>query len=380
MSFSVEGSQQFSLLAQAFLHGQLNFRHWIGGKGQDPVLYHGKIYWDEGPFPAILLTPLMAIFEFFRHFFWQGYLMWLLIVGVMFFVFEIARFFKFSKENSLILALGFCLGSVFIGVAAVASSWFFAQVVTTFLLFWGLYEFFAYKRRWWLLGIICAFILMTRGTAIVLLLFFLLELWRGNVVPEGKRFKKLIELGLPIVTAVLLLGLYNFLRFHNPLNGGYMYQLQYASSDESRAYGLFSLVHIPAGLYSALLRGPLAVTRTTTSWTLKFPFIENNIYGMSIFVTSPYLLSLFFHKWSSFSRQARHLLLTVLVGAVWVFSYYGLGLLQFGYRYSLDFLPELFVLFIIIYRIEHRQLSTGMKTVLLGSGVFNFYLLMFFLL
>lgn len=380
LSFSLEGSQQFSLLAQSFLYGQLNFRQWIGGLGQDPVLYHGKIYWDEGPLPAILITPFMAVFEAFHYFFWQGYLTWLLILGVAFFVFRLARKIGFSKEDSLFLMFGFCLGSVFIGVSSVSSSWFFAQVLTTLLLFAGLYEYFRGSRRWWLLGIICGLLLMTRGTAAVLLLFFLLELWRGKVVIKGHKLKKLAELCLPVIAAGAFLGLYNFLRFHNPLNGGYMYQLLYPSAIASRDYGLFSLAHIPAGLYSALLRAPTPVLVNSGSWTLKFPFIKNNIYGMSIFITSPYLLALFFNKWSSFDRRARHLLLTAVVCALFVFAFFGLGMIQLGSRYTLDFLPELFVLFMLVYFKNHRRLSTGMKFTLIASGVLNFYLLMSLLL
>jgi hypothetical protein len=380
MGFVLEGSQQFSLLAHAFLHRQLNFLSPIGGMGQDPILYHGKIYWSEGPFPALLLLPFTALFDIFHRFFFQGYLMWALVVGVLFFVFKLARFLAYSKEDSFILALGFTLGSVFIGVASVSSSWFFAQVVTAFLLFWGLYEFYARKhKRWWLLGFISALILMTRPTAAPIFIFFCLELWQVSTKTHT-RLKKFAQLCLPVGVAIVLLGIYNFLRFHNPFNGGYAHQLLYPTSAESQSYGVFSLIHIPTNLYSALLRGPIPVVRDSTSWTLKFPYIQNNIYGMSIFITSPYLLSLFSHKWSSFDSRARNLLIAALASALLVFSYFGVGLLQFGYRYSLDFLPELFLLFMIMYRKNHRNLSRGMKVLLLGSGIFNFYLLLPFML
>ena len=96
-------------------------------------------------------------------------------------------------------------------------------------------------------------------------------------------------------------------------------------SAQARAYGEFSLIHVPAGLYSAIFRAPVTVLRSSSSWTLKFPYIQNNVYGMSIFVTSPYLLSLFAHKWSSFEKRERNLLIAILVSALFVFSYFGLG-------------------------------------------------------
>jgi hypothetical protein len=380
MNFTLKGSEQFPLLANAFLHGHLNFLSSIGGKGQDPILWHGKIYWGDGPFPAILLMPFVALFNIFHYFFYQGYLCWALVLGTLFYIFKLARALSYSQEDSLLLALGFILGSVFIGVAAVSSSWYFAQVLTTFLLFGSLYEFYSRKRkRWWLLGIICALILMTRSTAAPVLIFFALELWQATHTAH-QRLKKFAQLFLPVVVAIIILGLYNFLRFHNPFNGGYMHQVLYPDSAESRSYGVFSLVHIPTNLYSAVLRTPDPVLRTATSWTLKFPYIKNNVYGMSVFITSPYLLYLFSNKWSSFNARARNLLAAALVSSLLVFSFYGVGLLQFGYRYSLDFLPELFLVFMIMYRKNNRNISGGMRTLLIGSGVFNFYLLLPFIL
>ena len=366
--------EQFSELAWAFLHGHLNFLNPIGGIGQDPVLYHGKIYWDDGPFPSIVLMPFVGALSLFHLFFFQGYLQWLLILGIIYFVFRLARVIGYSQEDSLILMLGFALGSVFIGVAGLSSSWLFAQVLTTLLLFGALYEFYT-RRRWWILGLLSGCLVMTRIPAAGVLLFFVLELLHpAQKKQQDKRRTALLQLLWPVVAAGVLLGLYNFLRFHSPFNNGNAYQLISADSAEARSLGLFSLVHIPTNFYSALLRGPVTVLRSTTSWSLKFPYIKNNPYGMSIFITSPYLLSLFFAKWRSFDRQARHLLITAILCGLVVFSYYGIGIYQFGYRYSLDFLPELFVLFMIVYRRSHERLSGGMKSVLLGSGVANFYL------
>ena len=81
--------QQFSYLAQAFVHGHLNFLSTIGGKGQDPVLYQGRIYWDDGPFPAVVLMPFVAILDLFHHLFYQGYIQWIMVIGILFLVFKL---------------------------------------------------------------------------------------------------------------------------------------------------------------------------------------------------------------------------------------------------------------------------------------------------
>ena len=374
-SIVASGSQQFSLLAKAFLHGQLNFLAPIGGAGQDPVFWHGKIYWSEGLFPSVLLMPLLGIFSISHIFFYQGYIQWVLVIGVLFFIYKIASKLNYSHEDSLILALGFTLGSVFIGVSALSPSWYFAQVLTTFLLFWTLYEYYrGSQRRWWLIGIICGLVLMTRATATPIVLFFILEAFKYSKERESL-IKSLTKLILPILIALGLLGLYNLFRFGNTFTGGYNLQQLYPASMASEKYGVFNPIHIPTNLFSLLLSAPTAVLRNSSSWTLKFPYITNNIYGMSIFITSPYLLYLFNKKWKEFDSTARNLLLASFISAIIVLSYFGIGLIQFGYRYSLDFLPEIFIVFMIIYRQNHEYLSRGMKFLLLGSGILNFYLL-----
>jgi len=372
-SFSLSGgAQQFSNLANAFLHGQLNFLHSIGGQGYDPVLYHGKIYWDEGPFPAIILMPFVALFSLFHVFFEQGYLQWAILLGILYVLFKLARKFNYSIEDSLVLMLGFFLGSAFIGVASDSSSWIYAQALTTALLFFSIYEYFT-RRRWWLIGLLCGLLVLTRITAAPVVIFFALELWHEH--KPKIQASKWLQLGLPVVIAGGLYCLYNFLRFHNPLDSGYAYQLLSPDSAESRSLGIVGLAHIPTNLYSMLLRGPVPVLRDSTSWTLRFPYLQDNNLGMSIFITSPYLLNLFTYKWSSFDSRCRHLLIAAGVSAFLVLSSFAIGSEQFGFRYSLDFLPEIFVLFMILYKKHHDHLSRGIKLLLLGSGFTNLYLL-----
>lgn len=370
-------TQQFSLLAQSFDHLKLYFLKSIGGLGQDPVFYNHHIYWSEGPFPAILLMPFVAITKVvFGAFFFQGYLSWLLSLGVILFVYKISRRLGFNGEDSLLLGLVFAIGSVFIGVSTVTSSWYFAQVIATFLLFWGLYEYFCRApRRWWLLGIISALILLTRVPAAAIVIFLLLELFRVSH-NRKQQLKFLAQLLVPVVVAGFILLFYNFLRFHNPFQTGFKYELLSSMATKSRALGTISPIHIPANLYSLLLRPPLPILRNPSSWTLKFPFITNNPYGISIFITSPYLLYLFIVGWRKYSRTLRNLLLSAIVSLLAVTSYFGIGVNQYGYRYSLDFLPALFVIFLALYRNHHDKLSLGMKLLLIGSIILNSYLML----
>jgi hypothetical protein len=74
----------------------------------------------------------------------------------------------------------------------------------------------------------------------------------------------------------------------------------------------------------------------------------------------------------------RNLLIAAGVSCLGVLCFYGLGRNQLGDRYSLDFLPEIFILFMVLYRKSHTEISGGMKCLLLGAGILNFYLLLSF--
>ncbi|MGH7193259.1 MAG: DUF2079 domain-containing protein, partial [Candidatus Saccharimonadales bacterium] len=371
--WSSYADQQFSYLAQAFLHGHLNLAHLYPSSSDDLVYSGHRIYWALGPFPAVVLMPFVLTLSIFGGFFLQGYLQSLLVLAVLGMVFLLARNFKYDKEDSLILALGFVLGSTFIGVAAISFSWYFAQVITVLLLFWALYEYFN-RKRWWLIGLICAMLLLTRVDAAAILVFFTLELVRSKRKIQEKR-RLLALLFATVVAAALLLGAYNFLRFHDVLNQGYSMQVLYPAVAGERAHGLLNPGHIPTNFYYAFIHGPMPVFKTGTH-ELVYPYVQNDPWGMSIFLTSPYLLYLFTLKRRELKGWPLNLLITASVICIFLLAWFATGYFQFGWRFSLDFLPLLFVLFMAKYRQRHERLSTSMRLLLLGSGAFNFYLMM----
>ena len=373
--------QQFSLLAKSFLHLKLYFLPSVGGVGMDPVIYGSHIYWSEGLFAAAILTPFVAITSIFHVFFYQGYLSSLLTLGVIFFIFKLSNRLGYNNEDSLLWALVFALGSVFIGVVALSGSWYYEQVLTTFLLFWSLYEFFCRdKTRWWVLGIISALILLTRVSAAPIFIFFFLELvYLAKNKSNKWKLNNFFQLFFPMVGAVTIIGLYNFLRFHNVLQTGFKYELLSPISVDSRNLGILSVTHLPANLYSLLLRAPLPVLRNGSGWSLKFPFIQNNDLGISMLITSPYLLYLFTIKRKEYQRQHWFLLIAALFSLIAVALYFGIGKNQYGYRYQLDFLPLLFYVLMSLYRNTHKKISFGMKSLLIFSIVLNFYLVLTFI-
>jgi len=68
------------------------------------------------------------------------------------------------------------------------------------------------------------------------------------------------------------------------------------------------------------------------------------------------------------------ILLTVILIALPILFYYGIGFRQFGYRYSLDFLPFLYYLFMRNRYEQRNRLTPGFKALVLASAVCNLYL------
>jgi hypothetical protein len=183
----------------------------------------------------------------------------------------------------------------------------------------------------------------------------------------------MIKLSVPYVFGVIIFLIYNFLRFGNILEQGYSYQTVLGGVLKAREYGLFSLSHLPGNLYYFLIAPPMPVLKDGLSRVLKFPFLTYDPWGMGILYTSPYFIYLFFLKYKD--RLSKLLWITVAVIALPIFLYYGVGVNQFGYRYSLDFLPYLFLLLIEVYKNEKGDLSTGFKAVIIVSSLTNIYLL-----
>ena len=248
--------------------------------------------------------------------------------------------------------------------------------MTTLLLFWALHEYFS-KKRPWLLGLLSGIILLTRVSAFPIIIFFLLQAL-GERETWRRRLAIVVQLLASASLGLLVLLAYNYQRFRNIFEQGYNYQVLSRSLTQARTYGLFSYRHIPGNLYYSFLASLHPVFKDQLSHVLAFPYVRFDVWGLSLLITSPYLIYLGSLRLRDLSPLVRNLLVAISVSALMVFSYYGIGYAQFGYRYALDFLPLVFVIFILSYKNKHHELSARMKTLILCSGVFNLYLLVTF--
>jgi hypothetical protein len=97
---------------------------------------------------------------------------------------------------------------------------------------------------------------------------------------------------------------------------------------------------------------------------------------MSIFITSPCFIYLFTLKLRD--KLSLIILSTVTITAIPILLYYGVGFRQFGYRYSLDFLPLLYFLLMRNYYYQKGNLSSAFKVLVLASAFLNLYIFSYY--
>lgn len=193
------------------------------------------------------------------------------------------------------------------------------------------------------LGLLIGLAGLARPTLwIVVVPFGLVLLWEARAAraaraPVRRVTSVALALALPMAGAVLITGLFDFVRFGSPLETGYsISDLADPQLAELREQGLFSLSHVPANLGLFLFGGVDHVRAA-------FPWIVPSVQGQSIFLTTPaVLLALAVNL-----RDRTNLVLwaSAILVAIPVFLYYGGGgASTYGYRYAMDFMPFLLAL------------------------------------
>lgn len=353
------GEKLHTYLAKSFLDKSLSLTE-TPPSFADSSFYSGKYYLPLGPLPAVILMPPVALFGLKFH---ESYLKIAAIPITFWLTYKIAKSLKLSTDKSLTLAIFFVFGSVFTPLAAIPFSTYFTQFVACFFLLAAIWEFLN-KRRPLAIGIFLSLAILTRPTMLLASIFFLPFLLL-------KLNKKNIALFIiPIISAVLVLGIYNKVRFGSFFESGYHFQVIPKEIKDRRDIGLFSISHIPANLYYLFLATPIPVWQNENE-ILKFPFIRFDPSGMSLFILSPVLILLF---WANFKDKLTKVsLITTAIMLLPIITYFGIGYRQIGYRYALDFLPFLYLVLVQV----SQKISTRTLMLLTAIGVFAVWFFIF---
>jgi hypothetical protein len=363
--------QHFSYLAESFLHGHTYFLRMPIPAWQDVVLYQGHMYWSQGPLPAVLIAPGMAVAEAAGGFFRQGYLQLPLLGLIAWVLYILARRYKLTPQSAAWLTFAY-FTSHFMLVALVPTSYHLTHVIATAAVLGALLE-YSGRRRWGLIGLLVGCAFLSRPPAGLAFAFFVLQVLRQ--LPRRDWWKGLTWLVAPCLVCVIFSAWYNLARFGSPFDAGLGKQVSvWPAVAAAREYGVFGLTHIPGNLYYLVLSMPQPVFRDTVSHVLKFPYVAPDPWGMSLLVTSPYLLYLLRRRRLSVTEQ--DLIITAALVALPILMFHGVGYQQFGYRYALDFFPLLFLALMYVWAQKNSELSRGAKLVVLGSAAVNLYFLL----
>ena len=355
--------KHFSLLAASFWRNDL-FLDPNNLPDGDYADYQGKQYLFFGPMPSILLMPFVAIWG---KNFPQITLSISSSIVVFLAIFLICRKLQFTKVEALWLANFFVFGTVLYFVGLINTSAYIVQAVGTAFVVLSLLEYFT-KRRFLIIGALVAVAGATRLTLFGIAVFYILEILRSGKRINLKRYLALLL--IPIIFSILALGFYNFRRFNSFFDTGYTRNVSALNKDNYNwRQGWFSVKHIPANLYSLLLMSPEPIKKDGIEFVLKSPFLKANPLGMAIWFTSPLFLYLLFARKESYTISA---IVAVVVTILPSLFYWGIGAVQFGYRYSLDFLPLLFLILLSVFR---KGLPDFAKLLITLGIIFNcFYM------
>ncbi len=341
-------------LADAFAHGQLHLFHHPAEAG-DMAIVAGRAFIVFGPLPALLLMPLVPFFGPATPD------VLVLVLTALFAIFAFDRFLAALPDppdrfRRALATLTFALGTAMHYGAPMGNVWLHAQISATALQCWALWM--AARGRGWWSGVALGLSVLTRPTvalAAPLALWLLLRRGGGEDPPPRARLgRAALALGVPVVLAVALHGLYNFARFGSFTDAGYHYILM---GDEFKAlierYGRFNLHFLPHNLGGWLFALP----------RLEYGALVPDGHGLSLLLTTPFLLLLFAPR-----RVTTHewvMLGTALLIALPSLLYYNDGWVQFGQRFALDWIA----LALAACALAARRVPGWLAAVLTALGV-----------
>lgn len=319
----------YTYLADAFLHGQLSLFRTPNDAG-DMAQVGGKLYVVFGPFPALLLMPLvpflgrgtpdilvLALTGLFGAWAFHG-LVGALLPGI-------------DRVRHACATLTFALGTAMHYGVPMGNVWLHAQVTATALQVAALWA--AASGRAWTTGVLLAFTVLTRSTTTLAAPFAAWLLWSRRAhaaaaapdAPKRAWLADAFAVFVPVVAAAALHAAYNKARFGSFGDAGYHHILMGGDFEALvKQYGRFSPHFLPQNLYG---------------WFLRLPTWQNGMFhpdphGMSLAVTTPYLLlAAWPRKWSRLEVLA---LVSFAAISLPSLLYYNDGWVHFGQRFALD--------------------------------------------
>ena len=321
----------FVLLAQALLAGHA----WIDWPGAyiDALPYNGHYFVIEGPLPALLLVPLVALFGARANQTGLAVVLAAVAIGA---AWELGERFGVRRSSIAWICAFLLAGTDLLWCAMLGDVWFTAHVSAVCFTLLALVE-LAGKRRGWLVAIFAACAFESRFSMIVAL-----PVYAFFLATESSRDVQVRRLGsfcAMLVPVGILWVLYNEARWGTLSDIGYSawYHLDQVGMPTGSP---FRLAYLPNQLWSFFAQLPTLLP--------SFPWLRPEYSGVALTWTSPALLLAFCAR--SPVRWVLALWVAAILVAIPNFLYYVNGFAQFGMRHALDFEPFLVALMMLAVR------------------------------
>jgi hypothetical protein len=323
------------------------------------------------PFPAVVMLPFVAVAHLkFNDILFTA--LWAALNPVLLFLLlgrlRTRGYSKRSPTDDLWLTIMFGVGSVYYFASVIGQVWFTAHVIAVTCVI-GYVTCALDAARPALAGLFVGLGYATRTPLGFMLPFFLFEAVR--VKGGWQRLRKLRQEGLPpgllsslvrfalpaggVLTLVLI---HNYLRFEQFTEFGHKY-LNIGWQERMQRWGLVNYHFLSRNLTCALLLLPRILTQ--------YPYVKISEHGMSMLVTSPALGYAAAPK--ERSPLAVGLWLSVLCTALPSLLYQNSGYLQFGYRFSLDYI----VFLVALLAVGGRRFSWLFKALIVFGVAVNLF-------
>lgn len=346
--FHPTNTAYYNYLLDSFSHGRFDIDP---PNKYDLSRFNDKWYMYWGPSPALFIAPFYFIYKLEASDKIYG-----LIAGIancaifMLLVNEFSNYFnlKIKKYMKLVCIISFAFASPNFYLSLYGQIWSVYQVISIFyiLLFYLFYFKFLNNIKKPFLLIIALIFFTLAWTARFTLIFNGLLLIYPFILLYRERWPNQLKRLFIVVICILFISfvgmlLYNYVRFQNPLELGYKYQIGSERYNNLLHEGkAFSFSYIPHNITYYFLN--------YASLRLEKPFIIIDHEGNSVFSVYPLLLILFslVKKYNLKNVNILIVLLCIIVGLTiaLLMLYLATGWIQFGSRYFFDVIPILFLI------------------------------------
>jgi hypothetical protein len=327
-------------LARAFLKGRIAI-DWPGPY-IDALPFRGEHWVIEGPFPALLALPFVAVFHDANQ---TLIALALAAVAVSACWVTCERLGLGIGKTAWITAFLFA-GTQLWWCAMLGDVWFLAHVAAVACTFVALAELVG-PRRGWVVGLAATAATFSRFGLVLAVPVYAWLLWCERSGNDRRR--ALVGFAAVLGLGALLWVAYNLARW------GVWYDIGYTAwyhQDEvgSPVGSPFQLRYLPMQVQAFFLQG--------VGWYRRYPWVVPGLGGVALTLVSPaFVIALF-------ARRPRGLAIGLWLAALLVagpsFIYYVTGYAQFGMRHALDFAPFLVVLMALAVRTGINLFERGL--------------------